>query len=155
MLAGEIPVDGGVVVTDGQTLLFSPVSFGLPACLSLSSAKVGGVLLDQLRKARQSEKRLVTEPFTLKKVASCLPQLCKNYADSIGLDHEVIPFHGVSFSAQKAIRAFDAVGSRACGFLVRAADVFDGKPFLIIEPEACDVNNDIHAVLLSRERGRG
>ena len=42
MLAGEIPVDGGVILTDGLSLVFSPVSFALSKCLSDNYELVGG-----------------------------------------------------------------------------------------------------------------
>jgi len=42
MLAGEIPVDNGVVLTDGLSLVFSPMSFGLSRCLSDNYDLVGG-----------------------------------------------------------------------------------------------------------------
>lgn len=42
MLAGEIPIDDGVVVTDGFTLLHSPKSFGEVRCLCSNYFQVGG-----------------------------------------------------------------------------------------------------------------
>ena len=43
MLAGEIPADNGVIVTDGIVTAFSPVSFGEPRCLTNDPVCAGGV----------------------------------------------------------------------------------------------------------------
>lgn len=151
MLAGEIPTDNGVIVTDGIVTAFSPVSFGEPRCLTNDPVCAGGYLLSKLKTAVHVEKSLVQQPFELKKVASTISSLCKQYSITDRFKKTTINIDGMVFETNRLIDAFDVVGRKACGYIARNSDLFDGSDYLVIEPESADYENDIYAIVLPQK----
>ena len=154
MLAGEIPVDGGVILTDGLSLVFSPVSFALSKCLSDNYELVGGRLKNILINACNVDKVLVDKPFQLKKVSSKLYNLCKEHSIQNEHGQKFLDIEGSFFDIRQLLNIFGVVGRKACGYLGENPELFGGNKFLIIEPEECDYENDAFGVLLqSRKSG--
>ena len=94
---------------------------------------------------------MVQQPFELKKVASTISALCKQYSITDRFKKTTINIDGMVFETNRLIDAFDVVGRKACGYIARNSDLFDGSDYLVIEPENADYENDIYAIVLPQK----
>ena len=148
MLSGEIPTENGVIITDGILTVHSPVSFGEPQCMHRNPVCAGGNLKTKLIEATNVEKRLANKPFELRKVASTICGLCKEFAKTNEYKKSFVTIEGLVFDSVRLVNAFDIVGRKACGYIANHPNLFNGSSYLIIEPENVDYENDIYAILL-------
>jgi len=154
MLAGEIPVSNGVILTDGFILLHNPESFGERRCLCSNYIHVGGVLLQKLRAAIDVERHLIESPFRFEKVSTKLRKLCKEHSVEDEFKRSFITIGEAVFDTRRLINAFEAVGGKVCGYLANTTEHFNGSSYLIIEPTDYDSTKNACAILLqSRKAG--
>lgn len=154
MLAGEIPTNQGVVLTDGIIVVRNHSSFGEDVCASDTRERIGREINEKLDIMTAEAKSLVEHPFRMKKVIKKLRALCKEYVVTDRYGHSFINIEGSVFDTDKLFTAFDAVGSKACGFFASAPYLLEGEKYMIIEPENADYEKDVHAVLLPVIKGR-
>ena len=148
MLAGEIPVEDGVIITDGVTLLHSPESFGEDRCLSTDYDRLGAELIEKLNKAMDNDRLLVEDPFRLKRVSRSIRKRCDQCAITNEYGQSFVYIYGEPFNAKCLINAFEAVGTMACGYIASKPDLFYGKPYLIIESASSEYGGGIRAILI-------
>ena len=161
MMTGEIPTDDGVVVTDGFVLIHSAAELGRKSCKA-TAVDSGGVLRSRFITAYNTPVEniyTISEPFELKKVASTLRNLCKQYQATNRFKQSFITFIGThntkepiaaTFNVRHLVNAFDCVGRTAQGVLCQNPELFNGMAFLLIEPAECpnDLRYGIHAIVM-------
>ena len=126
------------------------------------SNRGGGVLLSKFQFAFNtpiSNIYEISDPFPLRKVASTLRDLCKQYQDTNSFKQSYITFTGLNqnkspvsatFNTRHIINAFDCVGRKAVGKIYVNEDLFSGKPFILVMPHD-NLNNlaeEINAIIL-------
>lgn len=151
--AGEIDAGGYHIITDGKVAIYSIAPLGEQKCM-VSDNAVHQYLASGLQAARNVETKYeIREPFELKKVATSLPGMCKQYGDIDRYGRNKVTFVAVNSSAEiKAefdskdlCNAFDMVGRKAVGEIVSSRNYYGGVPFLYVHAEQ---ENQIEAIVL-------
>ena len=117
--------------------------------------KRGGALLNKLNSAISVERTFIEEPFPLEKTAGTLRKLCRQYATPDKFKQSFVEIGNVFFNTKHLINAFEAVGSKARGYLASVPDIFYGRPYMIIEPVGFEYGKAVHAILLQSGRCGG
>lgn len=144
-LAGEIPVDNGVLLTDGLALVYSPQSFGLTKC---SRSDVGEKLQELLLSAVSSRGEIVEKPFRFEKVASDLGIKITQHERTDRYGESFLDIGEYSFHSGRVLNLFIVTGRKSVGTLARNDELFGGLPYLVVAPIDFSITDDIYGLLL-------
>jgi hypothetical protein len=112
-------------------------------------------LLDKLNTATSVERTLVENPFRLEKVAGSLRKKCAEHSITNKFKQSFITIDGATFNTKHLINAFEAVGSRARGYIASNPGIFFGRSYIIVEPDGFEYGKGVRAILLQSGRCSG
>lgn len=153
--AGEIHAGCYYIITDGKVAIFSKESFGEHGCIT-SDEMVNSYLLAGIHAAISNSRVVykIKAPFELKKVATSLPDSCKQYGDIDKYGRNTVTFTATNssdeirakFDSKDLFNAFDMVGRKAVGEIISNKDYYNGIPFLYVHAD--QDNRNIEAIVL-------
>lgn len=112
-------------------------------------------MLDKLNTATSVERTLVECPFRLEKVAGSLRKKCAEHAVINEYKQSFITIDGATFNTKHLINAFEAVGSKARGYIASDPGIFYGRSYIVVEPDGFEYGKDVRAILLQSRRCGG